>query len=177
MQLLKGEGKSPEPKQKSNAGRAIILDDSDLADYTPTSYLKDLNRHMQLVLEWSCCRCCRGVCAVISVKKRSLEWYGPTKYGIPVTLHCILVLASLKTKSCIGFLKGVYFSEWVEKTSCRRTWTMHKTIREEALWLWCVLYLIQKREIVFICYASQSITHHACKFFKFDTHLSLMGNH
>lgn len=51
MQLLKGEGKSPEPKQKSNAGRAIIIDDSDLADYTPTSYLKDLNRHMQLVLE------------------------------------------------------------------------------------------------------------------------------
>lgn len=51
VQLLRGEGKSPEPKQKSNVGRALILDDSDLADYTPTSYLRDLNRHMELVLE------------------------------------------------------------------------------------------------------------------------------
>ncbi|KAK6923846.1 Serine-threonine/tyrosine-protein kinase, catalytic domain [Dillenia turbinata] len=52
VQVLKGEGGSVEMKQKSNiAGRQLILDAFDLEDYTTSSYLKDLNRHMQLVLE------------------------------------------------------------------------------------------------------------------------------
>ncbi|CAI0474301.1 unnamed protein product [Linum tenue] len=36
---------------KTNSGRAVILDASDLQDYTCTNYLNDLNRHMQLVME------------------------------------------------------------------------------------------------------------------------------
>ncbi|CAL5365144.1 unnamed protein product [Camellia sinensis] len=51
VQLLRGEGGQIEVKQKSIGGRAIILDACDLENYTSTCYLKDLNRHMQLVLE------------------------------------------------------------------------------------------------------------------------------
>lgn len=40
-------------KQKSMGGRALMLDACDLDDYTSTTYLKDLNRHMELVMEWS----------------------------------------------------------------------------------------------------------------------------
>ncbi|KAH7851096.1 hypothetical protein Vadar_007251 [Vaccinium darrowii] len=51
VQLLRGEGGQIELKQKTMGGRTIILDACDLEDYTCTTYLKDLNRHMQLVLE------------------------------------------------------------------------------------------------------------------------------
>ncbi|KAA8530749.1 hypothetical protein F0562_005483 [Nyssa sinensis] len=51
VQLLRGEDGTVDVKQKSLGGRALILDDCDLEDYTSTSYLNDLNRHMQLVME------------------------------------------------------------------------------------------------------------------------------
>lgn len=52
VQQLKGEGGCGlDMKQKSLGGRAIILDASDLEDYNSASYLNDLNRHMQLVME------------------------------------------------------------------------------------------------------------------------------
>lgn len=52
LQLLRGEEDSPvELKQKSFGGRALLLDDCDLEDYTSTTYLNDLNRHLQLVME------------------------------------------------------------------------------------------------------------------------------
>ncbi|XP_076905430.1 receptor-like cytosolic serine/threonine-protein kinase RBK1 [Bidens hawaiensis] len=49
MQMLKGE--KSEPKTKTGAGRALLLDACDLDDYSSTTYLKDLNRHMELVME------------------------------------------------------------------------------------------------------------------------------
>ncbi|XP_011021857.1 PREDICTED: receptor-like cytosolic serine/threonine-protein kinase RBK1 isoform X1 [Populus euphratica] len=51
VQLLRGEEAPVEFKQKTNAGRAVLLDGCDLQDYTCTTYLKDLNRHLQLVME------------------------------------------------------------------------------------------------------------------------------
>ncbi|KAF2295824.1 hypothetical protein GH714_034160 [Hevea brasiliensis] len=51
VQLLKGKEAPIDLKQKTNAGRAVILDGCDIQDYTCTSYLNDLNRHMQLVME------------------------------------------------------------------------------------------------------------------------------
>ncbi|KAL7143885.1 hypothetical protein ABFS83_08G221500 [Erythranthe nasuta] len=51
VQLLKGENEGAEMKQKSMGGRALLLDACDLDDYTSTTYLKDLNRHMELVME------------------------------------------------------------------------------------------------------------------------------
>uniref|UniRef100_A0A2P2JTB5 non-specific serine/threonine protein kinase n=1 Tax=Rhizophora mucronata TaxID=61149 RepID=A0A2P2JTB5_RHIMU len=52
VQLLKGEEVAMEMKQMTNvAGRAVLLDGCDSQDYTCTSYLNDLSRHMQLVLE------------------------------------------------------------------------------------------------------------------------------
>lgn len=52
VQLLKGEGeKSLDLKQQSIGGRALLLDACDLEDYTSSSYLNDLTRHRQLVLE------------------------------------------------------------------------------------------------------------------------------
>uniref|UniRef100_A0A5B7AD11 non-specific serine/threonine protein kinase n=1 Tax=Davidia involucrata TaxID=16924 RepID=A0A5B7AD11_DAVIN len=51
VQLLRGENGTLDVKQKSMGGRALILDACDLEDYTCTSYLNDLNRHMQLVME------------------------------------------------------------------------------------------------------------------------------
>ncbi|KAJ6907084.1 receptor-like cytosolic serine/threonine-protein kinase RBK1 [Populus alba x Populus x berolinensis] len=51
VQLLRGEEAPVEFKQKTNAGRAVLLDGCDLQDYTCTTYLRDLNRHMQLVME------------------------------------------------------------------------------------------------------------------------------
>lgn len=49
MQMLKGE--KSEPKTKTGVGRALLLDACDLDDYSSTTYLKDLNRHMELVME------------------------------------------------------------------------------------------------------------------------------
>ncbi|THG19340.1 hypothetical protein TEA_028593 [Camellia sinensis var. sinensis] len=52
VQLLRGEGGQVELKQRSMVGgRAMVLDDSDLEDYTSASYLSDLDRHRQLLLE------------------------------------------------------------------------------------------------------------------------------
>lgn len=52
VKLLRGEGGQVELKQRSMVGgRAIVLDDSDLEDYTSASYLSDLDRHRQLLLE------------------------------------------------------------------------------------------------------------------------------
>lgn len=47
--MLKGE--RAEPKAKAGGGRPILLDACDLDDYSSTAYLKDLNRHMELVME------------------------------------------------------------------------------------------------------------------------------
>ncbi|KAK3021314.1 hypothetical protein RJ639_045822 [Escallonia herrerae] len=51
VQLLRGESGPVDVKQKSMGGRALLLDACDLEDYTSTTYLKDLNRHMELVME------------------------------------------------------------------------------------------------------------------------------
>lgn len=51
VQMLKGEKVAVEWKHKSASGRALLLDACDAEDYSSTTYLKDLNRHMQLVLE------------------------------------------------------------------------------------------------------------------------------
>ncbi|KAG8373451.1 hypothetical protein BUALT_Bualt11G0025600 [Buddleja alternifolia] len=50
VQLLRGENEMVEMKQKSLNERALLLDACDL-DYTSTTYLKDLNRHRELVME------------------------------------------------------------------------------------------------------------------------------
>ncbi|KAI3794349.1 hypothetical protein L1987_36979 [Smallanthus sonchifolius] len=49
IQMLKGE--RSEPKPKTGGGRALLLDACDLDDYSSTAYLKDLDRHMELVME------------------------------------------------------------------------------------------------------------------------------
>lgn len=51
VQLLSGEEVPTDLKQKTFSGRAVLLDGCDLQDYTCTSYLNDLNRHMELVME------------------------------------------------------------------------------------------------------------------------------
>lgn len=51
VQLLRGESAPVDLKQKSMGGRALLLDACDLEEYTSTTYLKDLNRHMELVME------------------------------------------------------------------------------------------------------------------------------
>ncbi|CAN1835902.1 Receptor-like cytosolic serine/threonine-protein kinase RBK1 [Linum perenne] len=53
VQLLNGEDPAIDMVmiQKTSSGRAVILDATDLQDYTCTNYLNDLNRHMQLVME------------------------------------------------------------------------------------------------------------------------------
>ncbi|KAI7733068.1 hypothetical protein M8C21_033425 [Ambrosia artemisiifolia] len=48
MQMLKGE--RSEPKPKIGGGRALLIDACDLDDYSSTTYLKDLNRHRELVM-------------------------------------------------------------------------------------------------------------------------------
>ncbi|OAY33484.1 receptor-like cytosolic serine/threonine-protein kinase RBK1 isoform X2 [Manihot esculenta] len=52
VHLLKGEEEaSMELEQKTNAGRAVVLDGCYVQDHTCSSYLDDMNRHMQLVME------------------------------------------------------------------------------------------------------------------------------
>ncbi|CAI9753216.1 unnamed protein product [Fraxinus pennsylvanica] len=51
VQILRGENEPADMKQKSMGGRALMVDACDLDDYTSTTYLKDLNRHMELVME------------------------------------------------------------------------------------------------------------------------------
>ncbi|KAB1201900.1 Receptor-like cytosolic serine/threonine-protein kinase RBK1 [Morella rubra] len=53
LQLLKAENGAFETKPKSAAARSLLFNacDLELEDYTPTTYLNDLNRHRQLVME------------------------------------------------------------------------------------------------------------------------------
>lgn len=53
IQILKGDSSTTlmEQKHKTGSGRAMLVDACDLDDYTSTKYLKDLNRHMQLVMD------------------------------------------------------------------------------------------------------------------------------
>ncbi|KAI9125253.1 hypothetical protein K1719_003869 [Acacia pycnantha] len=51
VQLLKGEEGLVDVKQKSVSTRSILLDACDLEEYTCSTYLNDLNRHRQLVME------------------------------------------------------------------------------------------------------------------------------
>lgn len=46
-QLLRGENGGLEMKQRS----MVLVDDYDMEDYTCTTYLKDLNRYKQLLME------------------------------------------------------------------------------------------------------------------------------
>ncbi|GAA0167774.1 hypothetical protein LIER_22633 [Lithospermum erythrorhizon] len=48
VQFLKGEN---EPTDFKTRGRALLVDSCDLEEYTCTTYLNDLNRHMQLAME------------------------------------------------------------------------------------------------------------------------------
>ncbi|KAJ0840399.1 putative protein kinase RLK-Pelle-RLCK-VI family [Helianthus annuus] len=49
MEMLKGE--RSEPKLKLGGARQLLIDACDLDDYSSTTYLKDLNRHRELVME------------------------------------------------------------------------------------------------------------------------------
>lgn len=51
VKLLKGENEVSDVKQKSMGMKALLWDSCDLEDYSSQTYLKDLNRHMQLVME------------------------------------------------------------------------------------------------------------------------------
>ncbi|GMI99435.1 ROP binding protein kinases 1 [Hibiscus trionum] len=51
VELLKNEESPVECDHKSGGGKTVIADCFDMQDYTRTSYLNDLNRHMQLVME------------------------------------------------------------------------------------------------------------------------------
>ncbi|XP_051117524.1 receptor-like cytosolic serine/threonine-protein kinase RBK1 [Andrographis paniculata] len=52
IQVLKGETKlGGDLKQKSLGMRSLLWDNCDLEDYTSATYLNDLNRHKQLILE------------------------------------------------------------------------------------------------------------------------------
>lgn len=51
VNLLKGENETVDIKQKSMGMKALLWDSCDLEDYSSTTYLKDLNRHMELVME------------------------------------------------------------------------------------------------------------------------------
>lgn len=51
VKLLKGENEVIDINQKSMGMKALLWDSCDLEDYSSTTYLKDLNRHMQLVME------------------------------------------------------------------------------------------------------------------------------
>ncbi|KAK4778222.1 hypothetical protein SAY87_018409 [Trapa incisa] len=51
VRILKGEDGTLDWKHKSMSGRALLLDACDLDDYSCTTYLNDLDKHMKLVLE------------------------------------------------------------------------------------------------------------------------------
>lgn len=51
MQLLKGEEAIIDIKQNSIEPKSQLLEACDLEDYTCSSYLKDMSRHMQLIME------------------------------------------------------------------------------------------------------------------------------
>ncbi|KAL8251595.1 hypothetical protein R6Q59_035288 [Mikania micrantha] len=51
VQILTGESATMELRQKTFDGRSIVLDACDFEGYTSTTYLNDLNRHRQLIME------------------------------------------------------------------------------------------------------------------------------
>ncbi|KAI3669218.1 hypothetical protein L6452_40445 [Arctium lappa] len=51
LQILKGESGIVELRQKTFDGRSLIADTCDLEDYTCKTYLKELNRHRELIME------------------------------------------------------------------------------------------------------------------------------
>ncbi|CAN8264231.1 unnamed protein product [Cochlearia groenlandica] len=51
MQLLRGDNPLAEPQQKPGGARTVSLDECDLQDHTSSSYLNDLTRHRQLLME------------------------------------------------------------------------------------------------------------------------------
>ncbi|KAF7829274.1 receptor-like cytosolic serine/threonine-protein kinase RBK1 [Senna tora] len=51
VHLLRGEEAFIDIKQKSSTIRSLMLDAGDLEEYTCSNYLRDLNRHRQLVME------------------------------------------------------------------------------------------------------------------------------
>ncbi|XP_030455851.2 receptor-like cytosolic serine/threonine-protein kinase RBK1 isoform X1 [Syzygium oleosum] len=51
VKILRGEDGTVEWKQKSVSSRTLLLNACDAEDYSCSTYLDDLNRHMQLVLE------------------------------------------------------------------------------------------------------------------------------
>lgn len=51
MQLLKGEETILDLKQNSIAPKSQLVEACDLEDYTCSSYLNDMSRHMQLIME------------------------------------------------------------------------------------------------------------------------------
>ena len=51
VKLLQGENEAVDVKQKSLGMKSLIWDSCDLEEYTSTTYLKDMNRHMELVME------------------------------------------------------------------------------------------------------------------------------
>ncbi|XP_076905241.1 receptor-like cytosolic serine/threonine-protein kinase RBK1 [Bidens hawaiensis] len=51
VQILTAEGPTMELRQNTFDGRSIILDGCDLEGYTSATYLQDLNRHRQLIME------------------------------------------------------------------------------------------------------------------------------
>lgn len=52
VKLLKGENETLELKQKSMGGRALLLHECDLENYSSTTYMEDLNRHRELVMDY-----------------------------------------------------------------------------------------------------------------------------
>ncbi|KFK28223.1 hypothetical protein AALP_AA8G488500 [Arabis alpina] len=50
-QLLRGDDRLAEQQQKSGGSRPVSLDDCDLQDHTSSTYLNDLTRHRQLLME------------------------------------------------------------------------------------------------------------------------------
>ncbi|RDX95205.1 Receptor-like cytosolic serine/threonine-protein kinase RBK1, partial [Mucuna pruriens] len=51
VQLLKGEETIIEPKKSLVTQKSLLLEACDLEDYTCSNYLKDLNRHRQMIME------------------------------------------------------------------------------------------------------------------------------
>lgn len=51
VKILTGEDGVTEWRRKSVSGRTLLLNACDAEDYSCATYLNDLNRHMQLVLE------------------------------------------------------------------------------------------------------------------------------
>lgn len=49
--MLRGENTALERNQKSIGPKGVIVDSCDMDDYSSTTYLKDLNRHKELVMQ------------------------------------------------------------------------------------------------------------------------------